>query len=97
MAGRRPALQQNWKSSEKSQHFKEKTQYLMNTLYITVTENLKSCVSLFVVCCCFEGKLFAKKKATTTTGGMCALLVFNMLKFACLLSPKTTNITVTTI
>ena len=33
MAGRTPALQQNWQSSEKSQHFKEKTQYLMNTLY----------------------------------------------------------------
>ena len=33
MAGRRPALQQNWQSSEKSQHFKEKAQYLMNTLY----------------------------------------------------------------
>ena len=33
-AGRKPALQQNWQSSEKSQHFKEKTQYLMNTLYI---------------------------------------------------------------
>ena len=32
-AGRTPALQQNWQSSEKSQHFKEKTQYLMNTLY----------------------------------------------------------------
>ena len=27
-----PALQQNWQSSEKSQNFKEKTQYLMNTL-----------------------------------------------------------------
>ena len=27
------ALQQNWQSSEKSQYFKEKTQYLMNTLY----------------------------------------------------------------
>ena len=33
-AGRKPALQQNWQSSEKSQHFKEKTQYLMNTLYM---------------------------------------------------------------
>ena len=32
-AGRTPALQQNSQSSEKSQHFKEKTQYLMNTLY----------------------------------------------------------------
>ena len=33
-AGRTPAaLQQNWKSSEKSQTFKIKTQYLMNTLY----------------------------------------------------------------
>ena len=30
-AGRKPALQQKWQSSEKSQHFKEKTQYLMNT------------------------------------------------------------------
>ena len=28
---RTPALQQNWQI-EKSQHFKEKTQYLMNTL-----------------------------------------------------------------
>ena len=34
-AGRKPALQQNWKSSEKSQNFKEKTQYFMNTLYIS--------------------------------------------------------------
>ena len=33
-AGITPALQQNWQSSEKSQNFKEKTQYLMNTLYI---------------------------------------------------------------
>ena len=33
-AGRPQALQQNWQSSEKSQNFKEKTQYLMNTLYI---------------------------------------------------------------
>ena len=32
-AGRKPAMQQNSQSSEKSQHFKEKTQYLMNTLY----------------------------------------------------------------
>ena len=32
MAGRTPALQQNWQSSEKSQHLKEKTQYLMSTL-----------------------------------------------------------------
>ena len=32
-AGRTPALQQNWQSSEKSQNFKEKTQYLMNSLY----------------------------------------------------------------
>ena len=31
-AGRTPTLQQNWKSLEKSQSFKEKTQYLMNTL-----------------------------------------------------------------
>ena len=33
LAGRKPALQQNWQSSEKSQNFKEKTQFLMNTLY----------------------------------------------------------------
>ena len=33
-AGRTPALQQNWQSSEKSQNFKEKTQYLMDTLYL---------------------------------------------------------------
>ena len=32
-AGRKPTLQQNWQSSEKSQSFKEKTQFLMNTLY----------------------------------------------------------------
>ena len=33
-AGRTPALlHQNWQSSEKSQYLKEKTQYLMNTLY----------------------------------------------------------------
>ena len=30
--GSKPALQQNWQSSEKSQNLKEKTQYLMNTL-----------------------------------------------------------------
>ena len=35
-AGRKPALLQNWQSSEKSQHFKEKTQYLMNTLYLII-------------------------------------------------------------
>ena len=33
-AARKPALQRNWQSSEKSQNLKEKTQYLMNTLYI---------------------------------------------------------------
>ena len=33
-AGRTPVLQQNWQSSEKSQDFKEKTLYLMNTLYV---------------------------------------------------------------
>ena len=31
-AGRKPALNQNWQSSEKSQNFKEKTQFLMNSL-----------------------------------------------------------------
>ena len=39
-AVRKPALQQNWQSSEKSQNSKEKTQYFMNTLYI-VTKNLE--------------------------------------------------------
>ena len=33
-AGRTPALQQIWQSSEKSQNFKEKAQYLMNPLYM---------------------------------------------------------------
>ena len=33
-AGRKPALLQKWQSSEKSQSLKEKTQYLMNTLYL---------------------------------------------------------------
>ena len=33
-AGRKPALQHNWQSSENSKNFKEKTQYLMNTLYV---------------------------------------------------------------
>ena len=32
LAGRTPALQQNWQSSEKSQNFKEKTQYLVNCI-----------------------------------------------------------------
>ena len=32
-ADRKPALQQNWQSSEKSHNFQEKTQFLMNTLY----------------------------------------------------------------
>ena len=34
-AGRTPALQRNVQSSEKSQNLKEKTQYFMNTLYVT--------------------------------------------------------------
>ena len=33
-AGRKPALQQNLQSSEISQNFKGKIQYLMNTLYL---------------------------------------------------------------
>ena len=32
IVGQTPALQQNWQSSEKSKHFKEKTQKLMNTM-----------------------------------------------------------------
>ena len=39
-AGRTPALQQNWQSSEKSQRFKEKTQYLMNTMYLMKKEKV---------------------------------------------------------
>ena len=35
-AGRTQALQQEWQSSEKSQDFEEKAQYLMNTLYYLV-------------------------------------------------------------
>ena len=35
-AGKKPALQQSWQSSEKSQNFKEITQYLLNTLYINL-------------------------------------------------------------
>ena len=34
MAGQTPALQESLQSLEKSQHFKEKTQYLINTLYL---------------------------------------------------------------
>ena len=42
LAGRTPALQQNWQSSENSQHLKEKTQYLMNTLYKTSLQELQT-------------------------------------------------------
>ena len=42
-AGRTPALQQNWQSSEKPQNFKEKTQYLMNTLQIQKRKNNWMC------------------------------------------------------
>ena len=37
MASQTPTLQQNWQSSEKSQNFKEKTQYLMDILYKWLT------------------------------------------------------------
>ena len=43
-AGRTPALQQNWQSSEKSQSFKEKTQYLMNTLYDNLDQYTIQCL-----------------------------------------------------
>ena len=33
MAGKTPALEQNWQSSEKSQHFKKKTQYLITPTF----------------------------------------------------------------
>ena len=45
-AGRTPALQQNSHSSEKLQHFKEKTQYLMNTLYIWQLRQFSCCINL---------------------------------------------------
>ena len=45
-AGRTPALQQNWQSSEKSWNYKEKTQYLMNTLYVRIS----ACPSVKTVC-----------------------------------------------
>ena len=45
-AGRTPALLQNWQSSEKSQKFKGKTQYLMNTLLFTNYMNLYNTHSL---------------------------------------------------
>ena len=34
------ALQQNWQSSENSPNFKEKTQYLVNTLYVHIQFNI---------------------------------------------------------
>ena len=40
MAGQTPAMKQNWQNSENSQHFKEKTQYLMNTLYLKIKSQL---------------------------------------------------------
>ena len=42
MTGQTPALQQNWQSSEKSQHFKKKAQYLINTLYVMKKEDIAS-------------------------------------------------------
>ena len=45
-AGRTPALQQNWQSSERSQNFKEKTQYLMNTLYNSININWLNLVGI---------------------------------------------------
>ena len=52
-AGRTPALQQDWQSSEKSQHFKEKNT-IINTLYLNI---IVSCYSffffLFFVCFSF--------------------------------------------
>ena len=33
-------MQQNWQSSEKLQHFKEKTQYLINILYMQSEKRL---------------------------------------------------------
>ena len=41
-AGRKPGLQQNWQSSEKSQNLMQKTQYLMNTLYMYIWRYIKT-------------------------------------------------------
>ena len=43
---RTPALQQNWQSSEKSQNFKEKTQYLVNTLYYKIQRRFRIYIHL---------------------------------------------------
>ena len=48
-AGRKSALQQNWQSSEKSQNFKEKTQYELNTLYINDLERLLPLCQLEII------------------------------------------------
>ena len=48
-AGRTPTLQQNWQSSEKSQHFREKTQYLMNTLYLYLHINFSVRTSIHLL------------------------------------------------
>ena len=51
-AGREPALQQNWKCSEKSQNFNEKTQYLMNTYVIVfscICKRFVLCTSVFCI------------------------------------------------
>ena len=82
------AIQQNWQSSEKSQHFEGKnTIFNENPVYFChrILAKLR-----LVVCCLllFRRNTVCEKNAKTTRG-MCALLVFNMLKFACLLYPKT--------
>ena len=53
MAGQTSALQQNWQSSEKSQHFKENKQYLMNTLYlqIAIVNRNEKAGKMAALCC----------------------------------------------
>ena len=58
-AGRKPAPQQNWESSQKSPNFKEKTQYIMNTLYVIHTKQknyIFSINSAYLVIWIFEKK-----------------------------------------
>ena len=54
MAGQTPGRQQNWRSSEKSKNFKEKTQYLMNTLYIWLRlDRMKVNMVIYMLTCYF--------------------------------------------
>ena len=62
-AGRKPALQQYWQSSEKSQNFKEKAQYLMNTLYVCRRRLFYEYFFCFCSCLSFSKLSVAGQKA----------------------------------